>query len=263
MIDPRAIRSVAKRLVGWESPTARGPAALLRAFFLRDMDAGVRYGPLVGQVRAAARVLEVGSGPAGIAPFARRRVIGADLSFDGPRDLRLHPVTARGSALPFPGKAFDVVVCVDVLEHVPEGERAAVMAELARVCAERLLIAVPTGPDAAAADRAADELHRRTGHGGHRWLAEHIECGLPEADDIRRLVVTAGGRVVSERRYTPIWLWWLARREEMLFRPHLVLLRRLVLPLVLPLLWKLPARRAYRTLFEIDVAAPGVTSRPA
>jgi SAM-dependent methyltransferase len=47
-------------------------------------------------------------------------------------------------SLPFPDDAFDLVLCLEVLEHVPEP--AGALRELARVAGERLVISVPHEP---------------------------------------------------------------------------------------------------------------------
>lgn len=46
-------------------------------------------------------------------------------------DLNLSPVNAAGEGLPFTGGAFDLVICMDVLEHVQEPEK--LLAEVSRV----------------------------------------------------------------------------------------------------------------------------------
>ena len=47
-------------------------------------------------------------------------------------------------SLPFADGSFDVVLCLEVLEHVPEPDAA--LAELARVCHDRIVLSVPDEP---------------------------------------------------------------------------------------------------------------------
>ena len=47
-------------------------------------------------------------------------------------------------ALPFEDDSFDLVLCLEVLEHVPEP--GAALAELARVCSGRIVLSVPDEP---------------------------------------------------------------------------------------------------------------------
>jgi SAM-dependent methyltransferase len=100
-------------------------------------------------VRAGSRVLDVATGPGGVAAAAAARgasrVVGADLS---PRMVALaaslHPEVsfreADAEALPFEAGAFDAVVSNFGLGHFPGPERA--VAEFARVLARGGLAAV-------------------------------------------------------------------------------------------------------------------------
>jgi glycosyltransferase involved in cell wall biosynthesis/SAM-dependent methyltransferase len=86
--------------------------------------------------------------------------------------------------LPFPDGAFDVVCCSDVLEHVPEGERADVLAELFRVARRLVVIAGPyRSEEVELAEQALREFHRYCTNGiSHHWLDEHMRYGLPALD---------------------------------------------------------------------------------
>lgn len=74
-----------------------------------------------------------------------------DLSPAATKGLRSHGVSAmRGtlSALPFPTARFDLICALDILEHLPDDERA--LQELSRVSAPdaRMLLSVPLHMDA-------------------------------------------------------------------------------------------------------------------
>lgn len=111
-------------------------------------------GMLLGQVRPAPqRILDAGCGEG----FAMREVLsgapGAVLGLDGSSAAlrvarRLNP--GRGFtagdlyALPFATASFDLVVCMEVLEHLDEPARG--LGELLRVSAGWLLLSVPNEP---------------------------------------------------------------------------------------------------------------------
>jgi ubiquinone/menaquinone biosynthesis C-methylase UbiE len=78
----------------------------------------------------ATRVLDVGCGEGVLVEeYAARLVIeGVDLNYSSAR-------VRQGSALalPFPDASFDVVLCLDVLEHLPHADQAAALGEICRV----------------------------------------------------------------------------------------------------------------------------------
>ena len=79
---------------------------------------------------------------------AGREVVGVDVRMDALREAASHGVVrpVRGSAyeLPFDDSSFDLVVAIEILEHLESPERAA--AELSRVSRSRVLVTVPWEP---------------------------------------------------------------------------------------------------------------------
>lgn len=141
---------------------------------------------LVGEVEGR-ELLDAGSGSRGIAPWLPGwSVTAIDSSFDdygaasGPRRTAARPVVGDIRAMPFEDGAFDVVLALDVLEHVPPEDRAAALEELARVARRRLIVACPAGEEAWAADRRlAERLRDPPG-----WLDEHLANGFPDPESL-------------------------------------------------------------------------------
>jgi SAM-dependent methyltransferase len=87
------------------------------------------------------RALEAGCGTGHFAAALAARcpldLTALDLEWEGIRYCRerreLRPVQASIASLPFPDGAFDLVTCMDVLVHYPEGQEGPPFAELARV----------------------------------------------------------------------------------------------------------------------------------
>jgi len=165
----------------------------------------VRYEPVVRLVRELppGRLLDVGSGSVGVAPWLPPgwAVTGLDASFDdygaaaGPAADGVVRVEGDARALPFADAAFDVVLALDLLEHVRPADRARVLAELARVAGRRLIVGCPAGAPALAADRRLGERYARRGEPAPGWLAEHLEHGFPEPEELRAPLARAGGRL--------------------------------------------------------------------
>lgn len=104
-------------------------------------------------VQPPKRVLEVGIGEGEVAQRVSQRypdaaVIGLDL----PDDIlaqewltrELTSVFGDITRLPFPDASFDLVMAIEVLEHVPRPEAA--LAELTRVAARDVVVSVPREP---------------------------------------------------------------------------------------------------------------------
>ena len=204
--------------------------SLLRRWAEKDgrgyPDWAMRYVPiarLIGpHIKPGARVLEIGANANGLARFLppETRVLGVNLD---PQELR--DACAAQSVIPFLGDATslpvataqaDVCVCVDTLEHIPSSLRRQVVHELLRVTKPSGLcvIAFPSGEAAAAVEARVREEYRRLTGGDLRWIAEHQELGLPDADEALAWAREASGdgREVRMEWNSPLWLWrWVWR----------------------------------------------------
>ena|SRR5579863_4813696 len=149
---------------------------------------------------AAHTLLDVGSGSTGIAPLLAERwqVTMVDPDFDdygsanGPRVERADAVIGDVRALPFEDQAFDVVVALDLLEHVPPEDRETAIGELCRVSRRRAVIACPAGAGALGVDRRLADRMRERGHPLPGWLDEHLRYGFSEPDDLAATAAAAG-----------------------------------------------------------------------
>lgn len=178
----------------------------------------IRYQPVLAELRQLQPeiVLEVGSGPEGLALFWRGPVVGTDIQFKRHPLKRIRPIVASGLALPFPDAAWPVVVNCDMLEHIAPPQRTAAVAELARVCARALFLAFPSGPAAAAAyDQLATQFHR-AGRPLPGWLAEHLRNGLPDAEAVAAQLHEDGWSVRTSWHEVAAGhaalMWWESRR---------------------------------------------------
>ena len=92
------------------------------------LDVGCGNGTLVKRIEAAGRI-----------PLA----IGLDMSEAALRQGTFRSVVGGLPTLPFRDREFGVVVCLEVLEHIPDATYFSAVAELARVAREHIFIGVP------------------------------------------------------------------------------------------------------------------------
>ena len=94
-------------------------------------------------------VLEVGCGDGRITRRLPRhlRTIGIDYSHSSVRQLPGKAVCASLESLPFPDRSFDLLLCCEVLEHLPDEMFEKGLQELARIARKYVLISVPYKED--------------------------------------------------------------------------------------------------------------------
>lgn len=133
------------------------------------------------------RVLEIGVGEGHVMSRVRARfpgvpVVGVDLPSvelsDEWREQGLPCMFGDATTLPFPDDSFDLVLAIEVLEHVPGPDAA--LAELSRVCAGTFIASVPFEPIWRAGNlvrrRYVRDLGNTPGHVNHwtRWGFERF-----------------------------------------------------------------------------------------
>lgn len=119
--------------------------------------------------------LEVGSGPQGLAAFSRARFVACDLAFPSSLPANMLAVRASACHLPFSDRSFDTVISLDMLEHIPLGERDRAVQEIVRVARYRAIIGFPSGKLAYWADRLLAWFYRLRHLPVPDWLEQHSE----------------------------------------------------------------------------------------
>jgi SAM-dependent methyltransferase len=183
----------------------------------------VRYSAVVPFIEelGGGTVLDVGSGNEGVASWLGPNwsTTAIDRSFDVPGGMRgpydrgpARMLEGDARALPFADREFDVVLALDVMEHIGPEHRGGVLSELARVAGRRLVVAGPAGRDALASDQGLAAGLRGRGMDLPTWLLEHEENGFPEADELRA-ALEPHGRVRLVGSENLHWHRWLFRFE--------------------------------------------------
>jgi GT2 family glycosyltransferase/glycosyltransferase involved in cell wall biosynthesis len=142
---------------------------------------------LAGCTASTVRMLEVG--PNYLNPLslfldpARVRLTRCDILpiFDDPAFVRVDP----DQPLPFGNEAFDAVVALEVLEHMPAERRHGFLAECLRVARLGAVFSCPNGvPEVVAAEAIAFDSYQARHGSVHPYLEEHRRFGLPRVEEI-------------------------------------------------------------------------------
>lgn len=230
-------------------------------FYRWHPEVALRYLPLVEETKKISgnpKILEVGSGGLGIAPYLGRKVVGVDLKFDKPYHPLLKKIKASALNLPFADSSFDVVISADMLEHLEEKSREKVIDEMIRVGKKKIMIAVPCGKESLLQDKFLDHYYQS--HFGKRFhfLEEQIKCGLPEKKEIYDTIWE-----VAKRRKKKITIS-VRDNENLQLRDFLMkgwmtksfvknIFFRKILLLFIPFLRGMNQRPVYRQLFIISL----------
>lgn len=238
-----------------------------------NYDIRVRYAPVVRAVRRQNpakdwTVLDVGCGELGIAPW----LVGWSVTaLDQSACVRLAPAARvlRGSAtrLPFHDRSWDVVICVDVLEHLSPGDRVLALQELMRVVRRLLIVAHPAGERARLADERFRDAFGSPPSGAPSWLQEHLVHPHPDEDLVlgflkehEQLAAAGVEAFGNESLLIQSSHRFLARRSRLLYLAWSATCSLLVSVLSRPL----AQRQAYRIVNVLRLAhapTPRVTSR--
>lgn len=237
------------------------------------VDSALRYGAVIELLRplfrADLRVLEVGSGAAGITAYLKFPVVGVDTAFERTEALAtpyLTRVEASAQALPFEDESFDVVLSVEMLEHIPAAARSDVLREMFRVLRPggRMIVTFPADDAARRLDLRLNEAYRRRYGADHPWVAEHIAEGVPATAEVAALArdIVDGRGTVAVHKHDPARAWLL---HQMLYGA-----RRFYLPtllaglhsragaaLVFRLVRRLGGGDHYRTILVVDRSGSG------
>jgi SAM-dependent methyltransferase len=116
-----------------------------RSWELSDLELG-RIRTTVGLIPSDARtVLDVGCGDGRVLRFvpSGSMKIGADYAYSSVRRFGGSGVRASSATLPFDDRSFDLAMCCQVLEHLPDEVYRPTLRELERVARRHIVVSVP------------------------------------------------------------------------------------------------------------------------
>ena len=223
-----------------------------------NLDSALRYQPLIPIIeeRKPKVIVEIGSGSRGISAYTGVPSFGVDVAFNlGVEPGLQRRVYSSGDRLPFDDESVDVMLSVDMLEHVPAGLRPGIIQEMFRAIRSDgiVYVAVPCGKMSQAADQRVHEAFLKRKGKVHPMLRDHIEHGLPSKEEIVSLVEDVAilkGWAVRLYESSPIWLWewnltWFAVERWI---PHLGHFQRLILQPLFPFIKRIRSKDNYRLI---------------
>jgi len=126
-------------------------------------------------------VLEVGSGPSGIARYLKNTVTGAEIDDIQSCLPNLQIVKEDVTKLSFEDNSFDYVICSDVLEHLTYEQRSSAVDECIRVSKKKCFIQGPHGNLARIGELNLKLTLENAGRSLPSWLLEHLQNGMPQS----------------------------------------------------------------------------------
>lgn len=137
-------------------------------------------------------VLDVGPGIEGLSTFLRdeeRIFVLVDIETQSFSKNRENGILADGNYLPLRTGTFELVICLDTLEHIPTEKRHKFVEELKRVARDEILCStVMQSRDGVFRGREFDLLfqrdYQRLFGDVEKNTAEHIRCGHPSKNEI-------------------------------------------------------------------------------
>jgi SAM-dependent methyltransferase len=234
-------------------------------------DSALRYDRaltlLSSRYRPELSLVELGSGAAGLAEFVDHRVTGVDAAFDRTAERTsawLIPVEGHATEVPLPDHVFDVVLSLDMIEHLSPSDRRKALAEMLRLLAPggRMIVGCPAGAAARAMDRRLQGVFSALHGRPHPWVSEHIEHGLPDPVQLREELASLTGPGTRVQVFGNVWrpVWYGvhavytvggARLPLRAFGLHTARGARLLFRVVR----RLNRAPYYRTMFVVDAPA--------
>ncbi len=227
--------------------------------FYRPLGVAIRYFPILEILKAwkpifaPPNLLEVGSGTEGIGPHIPYRFWAYDTTFEQYRSPNMQPLVGSVLKLPFANDSFDVVISIDMLEHLPsETTRLEALSQMHRVAKHALIIGFPCGAAAQNAEKAIATFYQRKNIPIPEWLKEHQAHGLPSETLIADFFNTTPRLCISNGS-TYFHRWLIEKEASLLWNGIFFLATLFFRPLIQWTLMKQPQdlRQAYRRIYVL------------
>lgn len=243
---------------------SKGVKSLIESFYGDLMvDTTLRYLPVVNLLERkgliGAKILEVGSGSHGLTQYLPVPITGVDIRFDKIKNPLLLKVRALATNLPFKNDEFDVVVAVDVLEHIERDKRKQALHEMVRVVKKFIIINSPVGIEAYLQDKKLQAKHLENFEREHPSLKEHIKSGPVIGEEVKKFLLEEAEKLGKKLKIKVIPnlninLHWILMRSWITKSKLLHVLDRTLWVILIPVLAKFNFGACYRNMFVVRVS---------
>lgn len=152
-----------------------------------EPDAFLRYLPVIRWLKkhesSKPKVLEVGSGDFGISTYISYPVTKLDRRFTHTKKEK-NKIQGDASNLPFQKRSFDLVFCVDFLEHIKPEKRFDLLKEMVRVSKKEIILIFPAREKARQQDFHLMKFYEQATGKLLPILKAHEEFLFPETSEI-------------------------------------------------------------------------------
>jgi len=159
------------------------------------LDIVQRYIPVVNAIKRARlktkKIVEVGGTGEGVAFYLPDyEIIDCDIQFVKNILHNVTPIKNKGGRLPLPDNYVDILISVDMLEHLPiKKNREKMVKEMLRVAKSKVILTIPTGEKSLEAVRKFGELfHKKYPKIKNKYVIEHLTYGHPEKEEVINMI---------------------------------------------------------------------------
>lgn len=139
-------------------------------------------------------ILEVGAGAHGnlakYLPQDEILFLDIDLPSEVLKDRRF--VIGDATDLVYEDEAFDFVIALDVIEHIPIEKRLAFIENISRVAKKGVILSAPFDDESEDVDQVLKSFYHISQVEPPIWVDEHITCKLPTEKSINELIYAQG-----------------------------------------------------------------------
>lgn len=250
-----------KSYLEWESALENRRKNFFKNLLVWQADIALRYSPVVDFIKGLdnkkLKILEVGSSSTGIANFLKQRITNLDKDFTSLKLPNVNYVKGKAQNLPFSDRSFDLVICLDVLEHILPQERLLVVQEAIRVSRGLVIISFPCGLEAEHLDKLYYNKYYKKYKKEHSFAKEHINLKPVDYVNLLRdieqyLKNKFNFYKINEVKNINVSLWKFLNIIIMTDNLFLMFFKNLLLRTLFPIIKKMNKGNTYRRIYFIS-----------